>query len=93
MEEKKELTALFKQGARPAGVEIATARGTFYREVPYPLGDPHNPMTDAHVTKKFMTQAVPVLGRDVAEQVVERALGLEKEASAGPLMALLGGKG
>ncbi|MEQ8193930.1 MAG: MmgE/PrpD family protein [Rhodospirillales bacterium] len=93
MEEKKELTALFKQGARPAGVEIVTARGTFYREVSYPLGDPHNPMTDAHVTEKFMTQAAPVLGQAAAERVAEQALGLEKEKSVGPLMELLGKTG
>src|SRR6185503_21119522 len=45
LEEKPELTALFKQGARPAAVEVTTSRGVFYREVLYPHGDPHNPMT------------------------------------------------
>ena len=43
LEAKSELTALFKQGARPAAVEVKTRRGIFYREVLYPKGDPHKP--------------------------------------------------
>ena len=90
MEEKKELTALYKQGARPAGVEVRTARGTFYREVQYPLGDPQNPMTDADVTRKFLTQAVPVVGEATSRELVERVLTVEKEPSVRPLMERLG---
>ena len=90
MEEKKELTALYQQGARPAGVEVRTSRGIFYREVQYPLGDPRNPMTDADVTRKFVTQAAPVVGEGVARELVDRVLAVEREPTIRPLMERLG---
>jgi 2-methylcitrate dehydratase len=90
LEEKKELTDLYRQGARPAGVEVRTARGTFYREVRYPLGDPRNPMTDADVTRKFLTQAAPAMGERVARDLVDRVLAVEREPTLGPLMERLG---
>jgi 2-methylcitrate dehydratase len=90
MEEKKELTALYQQGARPAGVEVRTARGTFYREVQYPLGDPRNPMTVADVTRKFLAQAAPVVGEGRARELVDRLLAVEREPTIRPLMERLG---
>src|SRR5262245_59091634 len=90
MEEKQELTALFKQGARPAGVEVRTAKGIFYREVQYPLGAPRNPMTDADVARKFLTQAAPVVGEGVARELVDRVLAVEREPTLRPLMERLG---
>ena len=91
LEAKPELTALFRQGARPAAVEVKTRRGVFYREVPYPKGDPRNPMTWADVTKKFLTQAEPVLGDKLARQVVDRTGGIEKEADMRAFAGLLAG--
>ena len=79
LEAKPELTALFKQGARPAVVEVKTKRGTFTREVLYPKGDPNNPMTWDDVSKKFMNQAEPVLGNALAREVIERTMAIEKE--------------
>ena len=90
LEAKPELTALFKQGARPAAVEVKTRRGVFYREVLYPKGDPHNPMTWADVTQKFMTQAEPVLGNALAHEVIDRASAIEKEADVRAFAELLG---
>lgn len=79
LEAKPELTALFKQGKRPAAVEVKTKRGTFTREVRYPKGDPDNPMTWDDVSKKFMNQAEPVLGNALAREVIERTMAIEKE--------------
>jgi 2-methylcitrate dehydratase PrpD len=80
LEAKAELTARYKQGARPAVVEVKTRRGTFTREVPYPKGDPNNPMTWVDVTLKFMQQAEPVLGPTRAGEIVERCRAIEAEA-------------
>jgi 2-methylcitrate dehydratase len=87
---KPELTALFKQGARPAAVEVRTRRGTFTREVLYPKGDPRNPMTWSDVTRKFMSQAEPVIGRALADRIVNRTCAVEAESSARAYAELLG---
>jgi 2-methylcitrate dehydratase len=92
LEEKPELTTLFRQGRRPAAVEVKTPRGTFHREVLYPLGDPRNPMTWDDVTKKFLTQAEPVLGAQRAREIADRTFAIDGEASMRSFVALLGGK-
>ncbi len=91
LEAKSELTALFKQGARPAAVEVKTRRGVFSREVLYPKGDPRNPMSWADVTQKFMKQAEPVLGSTLAQEIVARTNAIEKEADMRAFAARLGG--
>jgi 2-methylcitrate dehydratase len=91
LEARPELTVLFKQGARPAAVEVKTRRGVFYREVLYPKGDPRSPMNWADVTQKFMNQAAPVLGNKLAQEVVARATAIEKEANVRAFAELLGG--
>jgi len=90
LEAKPELTALFKQGARPAAVEVKTKRGIFFREVLYPKGDPRNPMTWSDVTRKFMSQAEPVIGRALADQIVNRTCAVEHEPSARAYAEMLG---
>jgi hypothetical protein len=47
-------------------------------------------MTDADVTRKFLTQAVPVMGGDPARELVDRVLALEREPALLPLMERLG---
>jgi 2-methylcitrate dehydratase len=74
------LTALFKQGARPAALEITTARGSFYHETLYPLGDPKNPMTWRLVEEKFFSQATTFTSRRYAKKISERVAQLESEA-------------
>jgi 2-methylcitrate dehydratase len=81
LEAQPSLTTLFKQGARPAAVEVKTTRGVFRREVLYPKGDPHNPMTWDDVTKKFLRQAEDRIGRTNAMEMVERTASLERESS------------
>ena len=91
LEAKPELTALFKQGARPAAVEVKTRRGVFSREVLYPKGDPRNPMSWAEVTRKFMKQAEPVLGSTLAQEIVARTNAMGKEADVRAFAERLGG--
>jgi 2-methylcitrate dehydratase len=91
LEAKPELTALYKQGARPAAVEVNTRRGTFSREVLYPKGDPNNPMTWDDVTQKFRQQAEPVLGPTRAGEIVERCRSIEKEADMRAFASSLSG--
>ena len=93
LEAKPELTALFKQGARPAAVEVETRRGIFQREVLYPKGDPQDPMTWDDVTRKFMKQAEPVIGRGPAREIVSRTAAVEQETSARAYAELLGTSG
>lgn len=88
---KPEFTRLFKQGARPAAVEVKTKRGTFTREVLYPKGDPNNPMTWEDVTRKFMDQAEPVLGNVLAREIVERTMAIDKEVDVHAFTDRLGG--
>ncbi len=89
LEADPQLTALFKAGARPAAVEITTARGKYRQEVKYPLGDPKNPMTWDHVRAKFISQAEPVIGRQHADAIMQRAQNLESEADMSAFMPLL----
>lgn len=92
LEEKPELTRVFRQeNARPAAVEVKTSRGVFYHEVRYPHGDPRNPMTWADVSKKFATQAGPVLGSELTREVMERTRSLEEEPNIGAFAEMLGG--
>ncbi len=90
LEAKPELTALFRRGARPAAVEVKTRRGVFYREVLYPKGDPHSPMTWSDVTQKFMKQSEPALGAKRAREVADRAAAMERENDLRAFAELLG---
>lgn len=92
IEAKDEFTKLFKEGARPAAVEVTTSRGVFYREVLYPQGDPRNPMKPEDIIKKFTTLAEPYFNDAAARQLAERILGLEKETNVRSLLESLGGK-
>lgn len=92
LEAKPELTSLFKKGARPAAVEIKTARGTFYREVLYPRGDPNSPMTWDHIMKKLSEQASPYLKPAAIQRIAERTAGMEKETDLRAFAQMLAGK-
>ena len=92
LEEKPELTALFRQGLRPAAVEVKTPRGAFHREVLRPPGDPRNLMTWDDVTKKFFTQADPILGARLARDIVDRTFSIEKQENMRAFAEMLGGK-
>jgi 2-methylcitrate dehydratase PrpD len=89
LEASPELTVLFKQGARPAAVEVTTARGTFYREVRYPLGDPNNPMTWEHVQAKMRSQSEALLWAAAVDAIAHRVMALEKEVDMAELVRRL----
>jgi 2-methylcitrate dehydratase len=74
------LTQLYRNGGRPARVEIETDRGTFAQETLYPRGDPRNPMSDTELIAKFTGQAEPVLGKR-AGPLAERILRIDNEIS------------
>jgi 2-methylcitrate dehydratase len=92
LEATPELTALFEQGARPAAVEISTARGTFYREVLYPRGDPRSPMTWQHVERKLRGQAERRIGAAAVQRIVERTGRMEHETGLRAFADMLAGK-
>ena len=92
LQANEKLTELFKQGARPASLEVKTKKGSFSREVLYPKGDPRNPMTWSDITRKFLNQAEPMLGHKLAEQVIERSMNIEKEKDMSSFATLLGGQ-
>jgi 2-methylcitrate dehydratase len=93
LEAKPELTALFKQGGRPAAVEVKTARGVFHREVLYPKGDPNNPMTWDDVTRKFRKQSEAIITPAVADEIVTRVSAMERETDMRDFARLLGATG
>lgn len=92
LEATPQLTALFKQGARPAAVEITTARGTFYREVLYPRGDPRSPMTWAHIQQKLREQVGACMSGAAISRVAERTAHMEKETDLRSFATMLAGK-
>ena len=66
--------------ARPARVTI-TARGADHvAEVPQPLGEPDNPISDEALTTKFRHLAGPVLGARQVEAVLDAAWTLDDPA-------------
>jgi 2-methylcitrate dehydratase len=89
MEAKPHLTALFKKGARPAAVEIRTGRGTFLKEVPYPKGDPNNPMTWDDVGRKFAEESAACLDDATRAEITAWVRGMEGEADIGAFSRLL----
>ena len=89
LEAKPELTALFKKGARPAAVEIRTTRGTFYREVLYPRGDPNSPMTWDDVVTKLGEQAATSIGPALIQQIADRTARIEKESELRKFVEML----
>jgi 2-methylcitrate dehydratase len=91
LEATPELTALFKQGARPAAVEITTARGTFYREVRYPRGDPRSPMTWQDIARKLREQAQRRIGAAAVQRIVERTARMEQETDLRAFADMLAG--
>lgn len=93
IEAKPHLTALFKQGARPAAVEVKTPRGTFRCEVLYPKGDPVNPMTWDDVAGKFMKQTGGLLDGNLAGRIIEHAKDIDKAPDVSVFAAMLGGAG
>jgi 2-methylcitrate dehydratase len=58
------------------------------REVEFPRGHAHNPMTDGEVEQKFRSLVEPRYGKDKASRALAACWSLDKLASAGDLVKL-----
>lgn len=84
-----ELEEKFPNG-RPARLTVTLNNGASHTVlVEAPLGDSSRPMDDQELRRKFMTQAVPVLGQAQAERAAEMMMMLEKIEDVGTLSGLL----
>ena len=70
-------------------VKLADGR-ELVREVEFPRGHAHNPMTDAEVEHKFRTLVERRYGKERASRVLAACWELEKLKSVGELLGLLG---
>ena len=72
-------------------VSLRTADGrVIERNVPYPKGEPENPMTWDEMQAKFTEWSGPVIGAERAAQVIESVASLESLSSMSELTANLG---
>ncbi len=72
-------------------VSLRTADGrTIERTVPYPKGEPENPMTWDEMQAKFTEWSAPVIGAERAAQVIESVASLQSLSSMSELTANLG---
>ena len=72
-------------------VSLRTADGrVIERTVPFPKGEPENPMTWDEMQAKFTEWSTPVIGASRAAQVIESVASLESLASMSELTANLG---
>ena len=62
---------------------------TLVREVEFPRGHAHNPMTDAEVEMKFRAMVEPRYGKERAERILTTCWELEKLKEASALIRLL----
>lgn len=64
---------------RPANVEITTVDGQKHlKTVPFPKGDPRDPLTLAQLEEKFTALASPVLGHEKTSEILRIVNKLEK---------------
>lgn len=85
------LDARYPEGI-PNRLTVQTRTGeTLVREVTFPRGHAHNPMTDAEVEAKFRTMAEPLLPEETVAEIVERCFTLEQERNVSDLLALFAG--
>jgi 2-methylcitrate dehydratase len=61
---------------------------TLEKEVEFPRGHAHNPMTDAEVERKFQSIVEPVYGKDRTQQILDRCWNLEKVTDVTGLLNL-----
>jgi 2-methylcitrate dehydratase len=72
------LTARYPNGI-PNRLTITLTKGrTLTKEVEFPRGHAHNPMTDAEVEKKFRLLVEPRYGKERADRILAGCWGLEK---------------
>lgn len=59
------------------------------REVEFPRGHAHNPMTDEEVAQKFRTMVEPRYGKDKADRILDACWNLEKLTEASEIIRLV----
>jgi 2-methylcitrate dehydratase PrpD len=64
----------------------------FTDEVLYPKGNPANPLTEDEFKAKFMDMAVRVLGHEQADELYQRARGLDRVDDMAQLAPLFSAK-
>lgn len=71
-------------GSLPGRVNLETVGGRRYEVyVPFPKGDPENPLTETELSDKFLKLVTPVLGGERATALLELLKRLEGEADYG----------
>ncbi len=87
------LSARYPAGI-PNRVVVTMKDGTKHvREVEFPRGHAHNPMTDAEVERKFRTLVEPRYGKDMAGRVLATCWELEQLTDIGALLRLFAQEG
>ncbi len=77
-------------GAIPNRLTVTLADGrTLVKEVEFPRGHAHNPMTDAEVEQKFRAAVEPRFGKDKANRILAACWNLDKLRRAGDLLELV----
>ncbi len=74
----------------PNRLTLTLADGrTLVKEVEFPRGHAHNPMTDAEVEQKFRATVEPRFGKAKADRILAACWGLDKLQRAGELLELV----
>jgi 2-methylcitrate dehydratase len=82
------LTSRYPNGI-PSRLTVALNNGrTLMKEVEFPRGHAHNPMTDAEVEKKFRVLVEPRYGKEKADRILSVCWGLEKLRQSSDLIGL-----
>ncbi len=83
------LTARYPNGI-PNRLTVTLNGGrTLMKEVEFPRGHAHNPMTDAEVERKFRVLVEPRYGKESADRILAACWGLERLRRVEDLMRLL----
>jgi aconitate decarboxylase len=70
-------------------ISITMKDGTmFERHIAHAVGSTESPMTDEQLTEKFLNQAAPVIGKEVAQKLSDSFLSLEGATDTSTLFSL-----
>jgi 2-methylcitrate dehydratase len=84
-----ELSARYPNGI-PNRITVTLTDGRrLSREVEFPRGHAHNPMTDREVEQKFRSLVEPIYGKERSDRILATCWELETLSSAGDLVELL----
>jgi 2-methylcitrate dehydratase len=62
---------------------------TLVKEVEFPRGHAHNPMSDAEVEMKFRAAVEPRFGKDTADRILATCWNLDKLNRTGELLEMI----